>query len=76
MTDPSRRSGPSDAGPLDRDRARRNPEDAENDVDSEPDDVPPSDGSDNPSWPSEPAFAIDVDPEDQGSSDVAPRNPD
>ena len=104
MTDPSRRSGPSDARPLDRDRARRNPEDAvdalekevlggpehrldggypdnlspaqQNDVISEPDDMPPGDGSTDPTSPVEPAFAIDVDPEDQGSSDVAPRNPD
>jgi len=103
MTDQSRRPDPSDAGPLDRDRARRNPEDAvealekevlggpehrldggypddlspveQNDVDSEPGDVSPGDGSENPGS-ADPAFAIDVDPEDQGSSDVAPRNPD
>lgn len=104
MNDPSRQSGSSDAGPLDRDRARRNPDDAvdalekkvlggpehrldggypddlspaqQQDADDEPDDVPPGDRSEDPSPPAEPAFAIDVDPEDQGSSDVAPRNPD
>lgn len=34
------------------------------------------DGSEDPGRAAEAAFDIDVDPEDQGSSDVAPRNPD
>lgn len=101
-TDPSPGQDEPDAGPLDRERARRNPEEAvdalekqvlggpehrldggypddlspaeQNDVDYDPADDHPHPG--DPSPPTEAAFALDVDPEDQGSPDVAPRNPD
>lgn len=105
MADASREAGPSDAGPLDDDRARRNPEEAVDALEKKvlggperrldggyPDDLSPpqqndvdhaaaegaegSEGSEDPGRAAEAAFAVDVDPEDQGSSDVAPRNPD
>lgn len=94
MADPSPGPGPTDDGPLDDDRARRNPEDAVDALEQKvlggpehrldggyPDDLSPTeqndvDRSEDPGPTTEPAFAVDVDPEDQGSPDVAPRNPD
>jgi hypothetical protein len=99
VAEPSGGPGPSDAGPLGDDRARRNPEDAVDALEQKvlggpehrldggyPDDLSPpqqkdvdhgaDDGSEDPGRTAEAAFALDVDPQDQGSSDVAPRNPD
>jgi hypothetical protein len=103
-TEPSHEPDPPDPGPLDRHRARRNPEDAvdalekqvlggpehrldggypddlspseQNGIDQSPDDEHPRAGSTDQEPPVEAAFAIDIDPEDQGSPDVAPRSPD
>ncbi|GAA4735629.1 hypothetical protein [Actinomycetospora chibensis] len=48
----------------------------QNDVDHRDGVAPPGGGSEEPGPTTEPAFAVDVDPEDQGSPGVAPRNPD
>lgn len=83
-----------DVDPLDRDRARRNPEEAVDALERRvlggpehrldggyPDDLSPeqqddAEGDTDGAPPTEAAFGMDVDPEDQGSSTVAPRNPD
>ncbi|GLZ48934.1 hypothetical protein Acsp06_51190 [Actinomycetospora sp. NBRC 106375] len=88
MTDRSPEPGPSD-DPLDRHRARRHPEDAVDELErrvlggpdhrldgGHPDALAPTEAASGRGADTEPAFAVDVDPEDQGSSDVAPRNPD